>query len=80
MDKRSDPERATTKRKRDILEARRTQADIQQRILHARRVLIGEAVQIFGICKAVSGWSIAGIELPIPGELRSEMRASPTLG
>lgn len=46
---------------------------ITSRIIHARRVLVREAVNVFGVRQRSSGdWEIADIRLPDPENFRGE--------
>lgn len=63
-------QRTIAQRKRDITDARRKQIEINDRILHARRVLVTEAVSIFGIRELAGVWTIAGLAIPSPEDLR----------
>jgi hypothetical protein len=46
------------------------QKDVALRILHARKVLVTEAIGIFGISNDGGMWSIAGLDLPDPVTMR----------
>jgi len=47
--------------------------DVGKRILHARRVLVQEAIAIFGVQQDITQvWSIAGLLLPGPEGMKCE--------
>jgi len=69
-------QRVVDSRKRDIADARRKQAEVKERILHARRVLVTEAFSIFGICERAGMRTIAGLAIPPPEDLRREWQAN----
>ena len=49
--------------------------DLGKRILHARRVLVREAIGIFGVHQdSLRMWQIAGLRLPCPEKMKSELR------
>lgn len=49
----------------------RLQLDVTRRLTEARRVLIREAVAVFGVLQSpMNGWEIAGIPLPSPDNFR----------
>ncbi|WVQ77794.1 hypothetical protein IAR50_007484 [Cryptococcus sp. DSM 104548] len=54
-----------------INRTRMRQQDTTARIIHARQVLVREAVAVFGLCARPSGeWEIAGLVLPDPERFR----------
>ena len=54
-----------------IDDVRLQQTAIDHRLAHARKVLVPEAVSVFGVELSHEGWSIAGLLLPPPQDLKS---------
>lgn len=52
-----------------ILAVRQQQREVGKRIIQARKVLVREAVDVFGVQRN-KGWEIAGLELPAPDLFR----------
>lgn len=55
------------------------QREVGKRVIQARRVLVREVVDVFGVQRAGKAWEIAKVELPAPEALRSELPPLSTL-
>ena len=59
-------------RRRVVQHVTKRADDVGKRILHARRVLVQEAIGIFGVQQDKKKvWRIAGLSLPGPEQMRS---------
>ena len=59
-----------------INDVKRQQAGVDHRLTHARRVLVPEAVSVFGVEDSDEGWRIAGLALPLPHDIKSQPSAN----
>lgn len=55
-----------------IVAVRQQQREVGKRIIQARKVLVREAVDVFGV-QRTKGWEIAGLELPPPDHFRCRL-------
>ncbi|KAL7419869.1 hypothetical protein Q5752_005785 [Cryptotrichosporon argae] len=55
---------------KSIDENAKQQQDVAKRLIHARRVLVREAIEVFGVLEGRHGWEIAGAVLPSPESFR----------